>query len=86
MRVEIAERKLHRPRKNSLLQKYRQGGLAELLTIKTAPSAPTKIQGAALEKLQQPDRFEQAITAIPDSRVKANTLLVIVVMWQNNSA
>lgn len=35
------------------LHKYRQGGLAELLTIKTAPGAPAKIQGEALEKLQQ---------------------------------
>ena len=35
------------------LHKYRQGGLAELLTIKSAPGAPAKIQGEALEKLQQ---------------------------------
>lgn len=34
------------------LQKYRQGGLQELLTTKTAPGAPAKIQGEALEKLQ----------------------------------
>ncbi|NEQ24532.1 MAG: hypothetical protein F6K28_36585 [Microcoleus sp. SIO2G3] len=35
------------------LQKYRQGGLAELLAIKTAPGAPAKLQGEALEKLQK---------------------------------
>jgi transposase len=35
------------------LNKYRQGGLSELLTITTAPGAPAKIQGEALEKLQQ---------------------------------
>lgn len=35
------------------LQKYRQGGLAALLEVKTAPGAPAKIQGQALEKLQQ---------------------------------
>ena len=35
------------------LSKYRKGGLAELLLVKTAPGAPTKIRGQALEKLQQ---------------------------------
>ena len=35
------------------LHKYRQGGLAELLTIRMAPGAPAKIQGEALEKLQK---------------------------------
>lgn len=35
------------------LQKYRQGGLQELLTIKTAPGASAKIQDEALEKLHR---------------------------------
>lgn len=35
------------------LSKYRNGGLPELLAVKTAPGAPAKIQGEALEKLQQ---------------------------------
>lgn len=44
------------------LNKDRQGGLPELLTLRTAPGAPAKIQGQALEKLQQrlqsPEGFE----------------------------
>jgi len=35
------------------LNQYRQGGLPALLLVKTAPGAPAKIQGEALEKLQQ---------------------------------
>lgn len=35
------------------LSKYRNGGLPELLSLKTAPGAPAKIQGEALAKLQQ---------------------------------
>lgn len=34
------------------LSEYRQGGLPQLLTIKTAPGAQPKIAGEALEKLQ----------------------------------
>jgi transposase len=34
------------------LQQYRQGGLAKLLEVKTAPGAQKKIQGEALEKLK----------------------------------
>lgn len=34
------------------LFKYRQGGLSQLLAVKTAPGAAPKIQGEALEKLQ----------------------------------
>jgi transposase len=35
------------------LQRYRTGGLAQLLEVKTAPGAQPKIQGEALEKLKQ---------------------------------
>lgn len=35
------------------LSQYRSGGLAQLLEVKTAPGAATKIQGAALDKLKQ---------------------------------
>jgi transposase len=35
------------------LSKYRQGGLASLLEVKTAPGAVPKIQGEVLAKLQQ---------------------------------
>jgi transposase len=45
------------------LHKYRQGGLAELLTLKTAPGAPAKIQGEALEKLQQHLQSEEGFSS-----------------------
>jgi transposase len=35
------------------LNKYRQGGLEDLLEVKVSPGAVAKIQGEALEKLQQ---------------------------------
>lgn len=35
------------------LDKYRQGGLGQLLEVKVAPGAAPKIQGKALEKLKQ---------------------------------
>lgn len=34
------------------LSQYRQGGIKQLLVVKTAPGAEPKIQGQALEKLQ----------------------------------
>jgi transposase len=45
------------------LNKYRQGGLPELLTIRTAPGAPAKIQGEALEKLQQRLQSEEGFSS-----------------------
>ena len=45
------------------LNKYRQGGLSELLTIRTAPGAPAKIQGEALEKLQQRLQSEEGFSS-----------------------
>lgn len=35
------------------LHSYREGGLAQLLQVKTAPGAESKIQGEALDKLKQ---------------------------------
>lgn len=35
------------------LATYRQGGLSALLTVKTAPGAPPKLQGETLTKLKQ---------------------------------
>jgi transposase len=41
------------------LSKYRQGGLSELLEVKTALGATPKIQGEALEKLQERLKSEE---------------------------
>ncbi len=41
------------------LSKYRQGGLPQLLEVKTPPGATPKIQGEALEKLQERLKCEE---------------------------
>lgn len=41
------------------LFKYRQGGLPQLLEVKTAPGATPKIQGEALKKLQERLKSEE---------------------------
>ena len=45
------------------LNRYRQGALPELLTIRTAPGEPAKIQGEALEKLQQRLQSEEGFSS-----------------------
>lgn len=41
------------------LSKYRQGGLSQLLEVRTSPGATPKIQGEALEKLQERLKSEE---------------------------
>jgi transposase len=45
------------------LKQYRTGGLANLLTVKTAPGAERKIQGEALEKLKQRLQSSEGFTS-----------------------
>jgi transposase len=45
------------------LKQYRTGGLANLLTVKTAPGAERKIQGEALAKLKQRLQSNEGFTS-----------------------